>query len=72
MFTVQNGGGDNFSVDELNYSDASPLNDLITEEEVKKCITKLKNGKACGYDFVINEFLKHSLIYCCIATGREQ
>ncbi len=41
----------------------SSLNNLITEEEVKKCINKLKNGKACGYDNVINEFLKHSSPY---------
>ncbi len=63
LFTVQNGGGDGFSTDELNYSDTSPLNNLISEEEVKECIKRLKNGKACGYDHIINEFLKHSAQY---------
>ncbi len=60
LFTVQNGGGDEFNPDNLDFTNQSSLNNLITEEEVKKCILKLKNGKACGYDNVINEFLKHS------------
>ena len=36
------------------------LNVDITEEEVLKCIKKLKNNKACGYDGILNEFIKCS------------
>ena len=36
------------------------LNKVISEDEVLKCIKKLKNNKACGYDGILNEFLKHS------------
>jgi hypothetical protein len=34
------------------------LNNNITIDEVLKGIKKLKNNKACGYDRVLNEFLK--------------
>ena len=36
----------------------SSLNRLFSQEEVKTCLRKLKNNKACGIDQVINEFLK--------------
>ena len=32
----------------------------ITQDEVIKYIAKLHNGKTCGHDKVLNEFLKHS------------
>ena len=36
------------------------LNAVITKEEVLKCIRGLKNNKACGFDEIMNEFLKAS------------
>ena len=36
------------------------LNSEITEEEVLKCLTKLKLNKACSSDLILNEFLKFS------------
>ncbi len=35
--------------------DTSVLNGYITEEEILKCIHKLKYSKACGVDYIINE-----------------
>ena len=40
--------------------DSTPLNDLFTEQEVRKQISKLKNGKSSGIDVILNEFLKNS------------
>ena len=40
--------------DELNEH----LNNPITELEIFKCIKELKNGKACGDDHIINEYIK--------------
>ena len=34
------------------------LNSDITETEIMKCIKTLKNGKACGDDLIINEYIK--------------
>ena len=34
------------------------LNAYITENEIYKCIKELKNGKACGDDLIINEYIK--------------
>ena len=34
------------------------LNNPITENEIFKCIKDLKNGKACGDDHIINEYIK--------------
>ena len=50
--------GENTADEEVLFSEA--LNATIQEEEVLKCISKLKNNKACGYDGVVNEFLKYS------------
>ena len=35
------------------------FNEPFTENEVRKLIDDLKNGKACGLDFIRNEFLKN-------------
>ena len=40
--------------------DSTPLNDLFTEQEVRKQISKLKNCKSSGIDVILNEFLKNS------------
>ena len=34
------------------------MNRAITEEEIVKCITKLKSNKAYGLDDVLNEYIK--------------
>ena len=36
----------------------SPLNDLILEDEILKCIKQLQNIKAQGSDEIMNEFMK--------------
>ena len=36
--------------EEINFS--------ITQEEILRCIKKLKNNKACGEDYVVNEYIK--------------
>ena len=36
------------------------LNSEITEEEVLKCLSKLKLNKACSSDMILKEFLKFS------------
>ena len=56
----------NDSIDEADLSDVSAqpaqqndtFNAPFTEDEVKKLITDLRNGKACGLDHLRNEFLK--------------
>ena len=50
--------GENIADEEVLLNAA--LDETIREEEVLKCIVKLKNNKACGYDGIINEFLKYS------------
>ena len=34
------------------------LNTIITQQEINKCITNLKNGKAAGDDKILNEYIK--------------
>ena len=34
------------------------LNSAFTEEEILLCVKELKNGKACGIDQILNEFIK--------------
>ena len=34
------------------------LNSPISEDEVKKAVKRLKNGKACGEDKILNEMIK--------------
>lgn len=36
------------------------LNSPITEAEILKCITKLKNSKAPGTDHILNEYMKYT------------
>jgi hypothetical protein len=42
---------------QFQYSVAS-INAYISKENFLKCIQKLKNGKACGEDEIINEYIK--------------
>ena len=58
----------NINVDEnsfnINFDEDSEPNDIlngrITEEEIKVCIKRLKNGKARGVDEIINEYIKNT------------
>jgi hypothetical protein len=43
-----------------NAVENAKLNDEITIDEALKCIKRLKNNKSCGYDGILNEFLKAS------------
>ena len=40
------------------YSESETLNSPITEDEVSKAVKRLKNGKACGEDCILNEMIK--------------
>ena len=44
------------------------LENDISVDEVLKCIKKLKNNKSCGYDGILNEFLKTSSSKLLIAV----
>ena len=48
-------------IDETDTPDGS-LNSVITEEEIKTAVRKLKNGKAPGYDNVVNEHISSTLL----------
>ena len=41
------------------------LDEPITENEVLKAITKLKNDKAAGYDNIVNEYIKSTKHILC-------
>ena len=41
-----------------NHNAEAELNQPITISEIKKCIRRLKNNKACGDDLIMNEMLK--------------
>ena len=47
-------------IDPDNMIQNESLNITIREEEVSKCIRKLKNNKACAHGAILNEFLKNS------------
>ena len=51
--------------DETDTSDG-PLNSDITEEEIKTAVRKLENGKAPGYDNVVNEHINFANIFTCL------
>jgi hypothetical protein len=53
-------------LEEHTRTNDSPLNAVISTEEVLKCVKMLKNGKACGYDQILNEYIK-----CSISTQHE-
>ena len=52
---------ENFDTDLHDNVNIGPLNEeinfSITQEEILRCIKKLKN-KACGEDYVVNEYIK--------------
>ena len=53
---------ENFDTDLLDNVNIGPLkeeiNFSITQEEILRCIKKLKNNKACREDYVVNEYIK--------------
>ena len=55
---------DNFDTHLLDNVNIGPLNEeinfSITQEEILRCIKKFKNNKACGEDYVVNEYIKSS------------
>ena len=62
LCNVQNDNLQDINPDIDDSIQNEPLNTSITEEEVIKCILKLKNNKASGHDGILNEFLKHSSV----------
>ena len=51
----------NYDIDLSRISEHNfELNSEITEEEVLKCLSKLKLNKACSTDMILNKFLKFS------------
>ena len=57
---TERSGGVGFNPEELTQSTNEELNKDFTFVEIKNIIKKLKNGKSCGYDNIINEYLKNS------------
>jgi len=58
-------GESNFEIPDTNDNLANDtLNGEITEEEITSAIQNLKNGKAPGYDSVINEYIKSTICLC--------
>ena len=45
-------------VDSSSIDNENILNKSISEEEIRTCISKLKNHKASGVDNIINEYIK--------------
>jgi hypothetical protein len=58
-------GDSNFEMPDTNDNLANDtLNGKIIEEEITSIIQNLKNGKAPGYDCVINEYIKSTISLC--------
>ena len=58
-------GDSNFEMPDNNDNVANDtLNGKIIEEEITSIIQNLKNGKAPGYDCVINEYIKSTISLC--------
>ena len=52
---------DELNIGNINFNNENDiLNRPITAEEIGKCIAKLKNAKSCGFDEIINEYIKVS------------
>ena len=62
LSNAPNGSLIDANTDPDNSLNNAQLNMDITEEEVMFCVKRLKNNKACGFDGILNEFLKHSAV----------
>ena len=52
---------DDLDIGNINFKNENDiLNRPFTAEEIGKCIAKLKNAKYCGFDEIINEYIKVS------------
>ena len=40
------------------------LNESITEDEIRNIVKNLSNNKACGYDRILNEYIKFTIDQC--------
>ena len=50
---------DQLNMEDINLQDENNfLNRKFTADEIEKCISKLNNNKACGFDEIINEYIK--------------
>ena len=50
---------DQLNIEDINLQDENNfLNRQFTVDEIEKCISKLNNNKACGFDEIINEYIK--------------
>ena len=50
---------DQLNMEDINLQDENNfLNRQFTADEIEKCISKLNNNKACGFDEIINEYIK--------------
>ena len=56
--TTREQSNDEFDPDDLANGNTEELNTDFTFDEIEKLIKKLKNGKSCGVDNIINEYLK--------------
>ena len=50
---------------DIDINDSSMLSKEITEDEINKCIQKLKNNKPVGIDNIINEYIKNAKHMLC-------
>ena len=57
--THNNKDEDNFNPKDVDHSINEELNKDFLVTEIKLLISKLKSNKACGIDFIRNEFLKN-------------
>ncbi|MES9884249.1 MAG: reverse transcriptase family protein [Sedimenticola sp.] len=52
---------DDFNIDFHIDDDDEILNSSITDDEIRKCIIKMRNNKAPGSDNIINEYIKTTI-----------
>ena len=60
-----------FDDSESHDFDQSILESNFTDEEIKKAIFSMKNGKSPGEDMVLNEFIKNSYDQLCHTTSKN-
>ena len=58
---MENDPAPNFDNNEIPQEANFILNSPITEDEIKKVVSNLKNGKAFGVDEVLNEYIKSTV-----------